>query len=134
MPVTLITWNPKSVSTIGLTSFSRSLKTASSNGLTIAPRANQPRSPPWAAEPGSCELALASSANRAGSLRTSAASASMRLRASSRSCRFGATLVSYQALISSAGIGSPAMTASSVSSAYSARICSGTSNSFGCAL
>ena len=40
--------------------------TASSNGFTIAPRANEPRSPPCAAEPVSCEFAFARSANASG--------------------------------------------------------------------
>ena len=41
--------------------------TASSNGLTIEPsRAKKPRSPPCAADPGSCEFFFASSANCAG--------------------------------------------------------------------
>ncbi len=52
-------WKPKSVSTMPLISPFFMTKTVSSKGLTIAPRGNQSRSPPFGAEPGSSELFFA---------------------------------------------------------------------------
>ena len=76
-PVMRIMCHPKSVCTGPTMSPCLPENTASSNGLTIDPsRAKVPRSPPWPAEPGSCEFCLASSANLAGVLRALAASAS----------------------------------------------------------
>ena len=76
MPVRRITCQPKSVCTGPTISPGFIANTASSNGLTMLPRAKVPRSPPCAAEPGSCELAFASSANFAGLAFTCAASSS----------------------------------------------------------
>ncbi|MNS96517.1 hypothetical protein D3C72_1308180 [compost metagenome] len=49
---------------------------ASSKGLTIAPRVTKSRSPPFSAEPGSCEFLRATSAKVAGAFFTSASSCS----------------------------------------------------------
>ena len=46
--------------------------TASSNGFTIAPRPNTPKSPPLTAEPGSSEYFLANTSNCLGDFLTSA--------------------------------------------------------------
>jgi hypothetical protein len=51
-------------------------KAASSKGLTMAPRAKKSRSPPLAAEPGSSEFFLATSAKLSGCALTSASRAS----------------------------------------------------------
>ena len=75
MPVTRSTWKPNSLSTTCI-SFWPSLNAASSNGFTIMPRPNQPRSPPFSAEPGSCECFFASSANRLGFFFSSASNLS----------------------------------------------------------
>ena len=47
-------------------------KAASSKGFTIEPRANVPKSPPFSAEPGSCEYFFANSENFVGFFFTSA--------------------------------------------------------------
>ena len=69
-------WKPKSVSTTLLISPGFIANTASSKGLIIMPRPKKSRSPPCAAEPGSCEFFFATSAKVAGALRTSASRAS----------------------------------------------------------
>ena len=58
---TRMMWNPNSVSTTSLIAPSGRAKVASSNAPVMSPLRNQPRSPPAAADAGSCEYALASS-------------------------------------------------------------------------
>ena len=55
-------WNPKGVSTMPETSPGLRAKAACSNGGTICPRPNVPRSPPFFALPGSSEDCRASAA------------------------------------------------------------------------
>ena len=63
-------WKPNSDSTTLLISPACIANTASSKGLTIAPRPKKSRSPPRSALPGSSLFFLASSANCPGDLRS----------------------------------------------------------------
>ena len=63
--VTLMIWYPKRVSTTSLIFPVSSANAALSKGGTIRPLPKKPKSPPFAAEPGSAELALANAAKSA---------------------------------------------------------------------